>query len=144
MWRIAVAAVLLAAACSSSATRGGGGTPSGVRPSTADPADTVVLTKQANHTTVHVHVGDRLRVRLDSTYWRFGVPGGAELRSIGKPTYAPDPDCIPGGGCGTVTVDYTASQAGTGSIGASRVTCGEVVLCAPADRTYTVTVVVGG
>jgi hypothetical protein len=91
-----------------------------------------------------VHVGERLRVRLDSTYWHFGAPSGTALRSAGKPSYAPDRDCIPGGGCGTVTAEYTAVQAGTASVLASRVSCGEVVLCPPADRTYTVTVVIAG
>jgi hypothetical protein len=145
MWRVAVTATFLLAACSSSAVTGAGnGTSNGARTPTGNAAHTVVLTKLQNHTTVDVHVGDQLQVRLDSTYWRFGAPGGAGLRSTAKPSYAPDRNCIPGGGCGTVTAEFAAVQAGTAHVLASRLSCGEVVLCAPADRTYTVTVVVAG
>jgi hypothetical protein len=103
----------------------------------------MLLTAQQNHTVVHVRIGDRLQVRLDSTYWHFRAPGGAGLREVGTPSAAPSHHCVPGGGCGTAVANYSAVRAGTAHVLASRISCGEALMCPLASRTYTVTVVVG-
>jgi hypothetical protein len=66
------------------------------------------------------------------------------LRALGAPKFAPAPvgTCVPGEGCGTVTETYRAIRDGSGAINAGRTTCGEALLCAPSQRTYTVRVVV--
>jgi hypothetical protein len=147
MWRVAIAASLLLAACGSSGAnapgRGGTSATSGATSPPPSP-HTVVVTKLQNHTVVPIRVGDVLKVRLDSTYWRFGTPSGSELRSTAKPSYAPNRDCVPGGGCGTVTAEYEAVRAGTAAVRASRTVCGEVVRCLPPERTFTVTIVIRG
>jgi hypothetical protein len=90
---------------------GGGGpspspTPSGAR--------TVVATDADNGRTISIKVGQRLEVRLSSTYWVFGSSSNiAVLRSAGPQVASPQPSgCVPGGGCGVVTATFDAITAG--------------------------------
>ena len=104
------------------------------------------LSEPSNHKTVHVAKGTIVIVTLHSTYWGFNAPAGGVLQAVGKPRYAPAGigACVPGEGCGTVSESYRATRDGSGAINASRTSCGEALLCAPSQRTYTVRVVVAG
>jgi hypothetical protein len=132
-----------AAACSSSATQvgsGGGGSSSTSPP----PSSThgALVTDAQNHRTVITHVGGLIRVRLGSTYWRLNAVAGDVLQTVGTPSFAPDPSCVPGGGCGTVTQTYRAVSVGTVLVTAARTVCGEALRCTPNKRSYSVKVVV--
>jgi hypothetical protein len=105
-------------------------------------AESLVLTDAQNGRVVRAHVGDRLRVQLGSTYWRFDAPSGPQLRPAGRPSFAPGPSCVPGGGCGYVAQVYDVVAAGTAQLSASRTTCGEVLRCRPDQRTFRITVIV--
>jgi hypothetical protein len=51
-------------------------------------------------------------------------------------------ECVPGGGCGTVTQSYVAVAPGRTTIDAERDLCGEALACPPDKRKFSVTVVV--
>jgi len=53
----------------------------------------------------------------------------AVLQQVGAVTTTPSNPCIPLGGCGTVSVSYTAVAAGSAMITASRPTCGPSTPC---------------
>jgi hypothetical protein len=92
---------------------------------------------------VSLHVGQRLRVVLHSTYWEFKpVSNTTVLRSVAEPSVAPKSGCVPGQGCGTVTAVYVARHAGTAVVKAARTSCGEAMGCTGDAGSYTVTVVV--
>lgn len=97
-----------------------------------------------NGKTISVKPGGRVRVVLNSTYWTFqGSSDSQTLQPIGEPTVAPDTSVkIPGIGAGTVTLEFQALKAGTAKISASRVSCGEALLCPEDKRSFQVTVVV--
>jgi hypothetical protein len=87
--------------------------------------------------------GQTLQVVLHSTYWRFKAPSTAGvLRLAGKPVVTPKPGCVPGQGCGTVTVTYVARAIGSAAVAASRTSCGEALRCTPAAGSYKLTVAV--
>jgi hypothetical protein len=93
---------------------------------------------------VTVGLGGHLHVVLDSTYWTFlpMTPDGI-LRSDGSPRVVPRLDhCVPGQGCGTVTLEITAMAPGEASIEATRTTCGEALRCAPGQGDFRVSVTV--
>jgi hypothetical protein len=115
-------------------------------PVTAAPAPTTVsLSDQDSGRTVEVANGGTVTVVLHSTYWSFDPPSnGSVLQVSSAPTVAPAPpgQCVPGAGCGTVTVRYRAVGHGSAVIAANRTSCGEAMRCSPAQGTYRVTVVV--
>jgi hypothetical protein len=93
--------------------------------------------------TVMLHVGQRLRVVLHSTYWAFkAVSEPSVLRLTAAPTVAPKSGCVPGQGCGTVTAVYVARRAGTATVKAERTSCGEAMGCTAAAGSYSLAVVV--
>jgi hypothetical protein len=93
--------------------------------------------------TVALHVGQRLRVVLHSTYWEFkAVSVPAVLHLVETPQVAPKSGCVPGQGCGTVTALYVARAAGTATVKAERTSCGEAMGCTGDAGSYTLTVVV--
>jgi hypothetical protein len=93
--------------------------------------------------TVALHVGQRLRVVLHSTYWELTATAGSRvLRLVGTPVVAPKSGCVPGQGCGTVTALYVARAAGTTVVRAERTSCGEAMACTGDAGSYTVTVIV--
>jgi hypothetical protein len=95
--------------------------------------------------TVALHVGQKLRVVLHSTYWEFKrVSAPVVLHLVAAPVVAPKAGCVPGQGCGTVTALYVARAAGTASVKAERTSCGEAMGCTGDAGSYTVTVVVHG
>ncbi|MFE0459976.1 hypothetical protein ACFW1A_12080 [Kitasatospora sp. NPDC058965] len=100
--------------------------------------------EHANGSTVHLALGGTLVLTLHSTYWSAvasSAPG--VLSESGSPGSSPG-TCPPGGGCGTVTTVFRAQAAGSSRLTASRTSCGEAMPCPPDQRTYQVTVVVGG
>ncbi len=104
----------------------------------------VIVSDMDSARTVTLHVGDHLSVALHGTYWTFAASSNSSvLRAAGAPTLSPPASrCVPGQGCGTVTAAFTAVTAGTAVIDASRVVCGEALQCAPADRSYSLKVIV--
>lgn len=123
----ALAAVLLLAACG-----------------TAAPSARTIPVNTSGQT-VALHVGDRLVVTLTSTYWQpqaprpLGVLRVVSTRTVGVPPSSKT--CVPGQGCGTVTVIYQAAQPGHAHVKATRTVCGEAMLCVtPDSKLFTVTV----
>lgn len=93
--------------------------------------------------TVALHVGQRLRVVLHSTYWEFKPASNATvLHLVAAPVVAPKGGCVPGQGCGTVTALYVARRTGTVVVKAARTSCGEAMGCTGGAGGYTLTVVV--
>lgn len=93
----------------------------------------------ANGTTVHVRVGDTVRVTLHSTYWQMDPPSTSALKA-GDSTVAASlgPGSVPGSGTGTVVTSYLIVHSGTTKITAQRTSCGEALLCPPNLRSYVV------
>ncbi len=98
-----------------------------------------------NRLTIKVHVGDTVRVTLDSTEWTFsGSSDDAVLQQDGPQAVSPAPPgtCVPGEGCGATSAVFRAVKAGTAAVDASRVSCGEARVCVGAEGKYELTVVV--
>jgi hypothetical protein len=97
----------------------------------------------ANGTTVHVRVGDTVRVTLHSTYWQMDPPSTSALKA-GDSTVAASlrPGSVPGSGTGTVVTSYLIVRSGTTKITAQRTSCGEALLCPPNLRSYVVTLAI--
>ena len=94
---------------------------------------------------VQVHVGDTVKVTLNSTYWTFDQSSDPSvLKELGDQVVTPDPigSCLPGMGCGVTTAWYKALSAGSATVSASRVSCGEALRCVGNQGAYRVTVVV--
>jgi LPXTG-motif cell wall-anchored protein len=88
--------------------------------------------------TVTAHPGDTIVVTLGATAWTIDPAQGAALTSQGEQTAAvtrPGP-----GAPGTTTRRYLAVAAGTATIKASRVSCGEALKCSPEQGAFTVTI----
>jgi hypothetical protein len=114
-------------------------------PSTSKPPGVpavVQADETSNATTLHVPVGGTVRLTLHSTYWQLEAPTTATL--VAGPTTTALAPGVPGSGAGTLTTDYLATAPGTAIVLAHRTTCGEALQCAPAQRAFTITVVVGG
>jgi len=110
---------------------------------------TVTLTEDDNGHTVTLHPGQHLQVILHSTYWTFdGGTDTSVLARQGDTEYHPGTPgrggcpSFPGSGCGTAVQQYVADGPGTSTVTASRTTCGEVLLCAPDQTTWSVDVTV--
>jgi len=98
-----------------------------------------------NGQSVQVHVGDLVKATLGSTYWTFDQ--GSDplvLEEQGDQVVTPDPigSCLPGMGCGVTTAWYKALSAGSATVSASRVSCGEALRCVGNQGLYQVTIVV--
>lgn len=100
----------------------------------------------ANGQTVQVPVGARVELLLHSSYWDIAPssrPG--VLAETSPPTDLPvTPTCPPGVGCNPVEATFSALQAGSAVLSASRTSCGEAMACTPDQRHFQVTVVVTG
>lgn len=131
----ALLAFLLIAACGSATGVGvGNPSPSPTQPRVAGDAD--------NGTTLDLHVGERLAVTLHSTYWTInGSSNPHVLTAEGPEAVTPAPGgCVPGGGCGTVTMIFDVIGIGSADVTASRVSCGEAMLCTGNQGSYKITV----
>jgi hypothetical protein len=108
---------------------------------------TVTARDTDNGHTVNLAVGDQLVVVLASTYWHFATLDDPRvLADRGPAVVAASPlghGCVPGGGCGTVTVRYVAVAAGQVTVAADRTSCGEAMACTGGNGTYRLHVVVG-
>ena len=135
MRRAIVILMLLVTACSS-ASGTSGGKPGGT------PPKTVVAGWSDRGHSVSLHEGDVLQVRLNSTYWQFRPASKAGVLSAGHKVVHVKRMPYPGSGAGTVVVTYHALDAGTTTITAGRVACGEAMRCMGGQASYRLTVVV--
>ena len=144
-----VVATVVSAGCSAKPTAvsgpasSAGSPPSGERTTTPVPGapHTVTVTDRQDGSSVTLHAGDRLRVVLASTYWMFQPSSESTvLRADGPPVTRAKSGCLPGEGCGTVSVTYTALRPGTAKVTATRASCGEAMACTGAQGAYVVRV----
>lgn len=124
---------------SSSGTASPSTTPTGTTPAAMH------LTFADNGKTVTLHIGEKLSVALDSAFWTYQTPSGADLRTVEANGYvAPTPTCggpqAAGSGCGTKTADYVAVASGRTAVVATRVSCGEAMRCTGANARFQVAV----
>src|SRR4051794_21762564 len=106
----------------------------------------VVLDENDNGHTVHVTPGDVVELQLHNTYWQVAPSSGGELVVASHKVTGESPSsrrCVPGQGCGTVTVDFRAARSGAASLNAHRTSCGEARRCTGAQGTFSVQVIVG-
>jgi hypothetical protein len=145
------AASLLLGACGGPSPQSFGTTPSPSQsggpgqPSQTSAADNVVKASEAdNGRIVVIHVGDRMSVALNSTYWSFGGTSDSAVLSFEGPAVvaASLSGCVPGGGCGSVTASFSARSPGVAGITAHRASCGEAMLCTGSAGSYRLTVTV--
>lgn len=140
------------AACTSGSGAPGTGTPpvtgtptASASPAVVAPQVSLVLDEHANRTDTRVHVGARVELLLHSDYWMVhGSSQPAVLRQDGPTVTLPGPRCVPGGGCKPVMTLFTALQAGSAVITASRTSCGEAMACVGDQGSFEVTVTVTG
>jgi hypothetical protein len=124
-WVTVLCAVLLIACGSVPGEAGGSPTPG------SSPAGHLTVFGDAdNGKTVTARVGDRIEVRLASTYWTFASSSNPQvLKALGRVEVSPQPSCVPGGGCGTATATFDVVGAGSAVVAASRTSCGEAMGC---------------
>ena len=104
---------------------------------------TAAVTDANDGQTITLHVGNHLQVALASTYWQFQpIPDPSVLRAEGSPATSRSPGCVPGAGCGTVAVTFTAVAPGHATVVATRTSCGEAMACQGSAGHYQVEVVV--
>lgn len=101
------------------------------------------LTDDDNARVISVHVGDTFPVVLHSTYWSPPVAADQLVLSVATPVIEPQLNgCVPGQGCGTVTVTVTAIAPGRSLLTAHRDTCGEAMACAPDQQNWQISITV--
>jgi hypothetical protein len=107
-----------------------------------------VVTERDNGHSVSMRAGERLELQLGSTYWQ--VDGSSDpnvLRMTAGTSVSVQPQikgCVPGEGCGTVTVLFDAVAPGRADVSAKRTSCGEAMSCTGNLGFFRVTVVVSG
>jgi len=107
------------------------------------PATTIEIGDKDNGKTFNATVGTHIQVVLHSTYWQFAQVTNPAIKQLGEPVAAPDTSVrVPGGGAGILTIQYDAVAPGQATIQANRNTCGEVLLCAPDQSNWQVTIAV--
>jgi hypothetical protein len=103
----------------------------------------VRVTERQNRGTVSLRRGQQLQVILHSTYWQFQKTSNPAVLHLERPPkLRPNPSCVPGGGCGTVTAAYLAVAAGPTLVTAERSSCGEASGCTAATGRFTLHVIV--
>jgi hypothetical protein len=102
----------------------------------------VTITQSNGRHIVTVAKGAHLVVELRSTYWTITpLAHRAVLDQVGtQQAGAPTHPCVPGQGCGTVTMHYVARGVGTVRLSARRTTCGEALRCTGSQGSWYVTV----
>jgi hypothetical protein len=106
---------------------------------------TVGIGDAQNGQSVGAHVGDTLRLSLSRTTWTIsGSSDPSVLQAVGEQVVSPAPpgSCYPGMGCGTTTALFRALRAGSATVTATRVSCGEALRCVGTEGQYEVVVVV--
>ena len=130
---IALALLLALVGCASSGTGRAATTPLPI----------VHASDQQDGGRVSLRRGQKLRLVLHSTYWQVkSVSAPAVLRLVGGPVVTPKPGCVPGQGCGTVTVTYVAKANGSAVVSAGRTSCGEAMRCTGDAGRFRLTVLV--
>jgi hypothetical protein len=143
-----VAVITGCASSVGSAEHSGGPTSTATTPITtvSSPTPAIVLLDRDNGRSVPVNAGTRVTVRLASTYWQFAPTPVGALRQDGTVVVRSVPPgsgrCVPGGGCGTVSLAFHAAHAGRATIVATRRSCGEAMACTGRQGRYAVTIVV--
>jgi hypothetical protein len=128
----AVALLLGATACASAMT---------LAPTQSVPI--VRVTERQNKTTVTLRRRQQLQVVLHSTYWQFQKTSNPAVLHLQRPPkIRPNPSCVPGGGCGTVTATYLAAAPGPTLVTAERSSCGEASGCTAVTGRFTLHVIV--
>jgi hypothetical protein len=105
----------------------------------------VFVDSSKNGGTVKAHVGDVIRITLDTTSWTFQpVSADSVLAPKGQQVVSPAPrgTCYPGMNCGTTTARFRAIASGNARITATRISCGEARRCVGAEGTFQVNVIV--
>ncbi|MFE4957447.1 hypothetical protein ACFRCW_26020 [Streptomyces sp. NPDC056653] len=114
---------------------------------TAGSPGTVSLSFSDNGKPVHLTVGERLHIALDSPYWTFHQSDAPRvLRQDATGVARPTASCsgpTRTAGCGTSTADFTAVGAGRTSVVATRRVCGEAMRCTGSRGRFVVYAVVG-
>jgi hypothetical protein len=114
--------------------------------STGQPPAELAAGDSQNGQSVQIRAGEVLRVTLDTTAWTFAPPSDQSvLQPQGEAVVSPVPkgQCFPGMNCGTTTARFKAMKAGTASVTATRLSCGEARRCVGAEGQYQVSVIVG-
>jgi len=106
----------------------------------------VTIGESSNGHVVTIARGAHLVVTLHNTYWTIApLTGRTVLAQVGAQqtrgqlsgaTHA----CVPGQGCGTVTMNYVANAAGLVRLSAHRTTCGEAMKCTGSQGSWSVSV----
>jgi hypothetical protein len=137
---IALVSTAFLASCGAAMT-GAGASPS---PGSSPEAGLIVATDSDNGKTLELHVGDRLEVTLNSTYWNIQESSDLSVvRLAGPMAVSPRPNgCVPGGGCGLAIATFDAVGTGTADVTASRTSCGEAMRCVGSAGSYRLSVVV--
>lgn len=106
------------------------------------PAPEVSVTEADNGRTIAIQRGGIVTLVLHSTYWTVtGTSNVAILAPLSAPSVVPVlQGCVPGQGCGMVTVRYRAVTPGSTVLSAGRTTCGEARVCSAAQQSYRVVV----
>ena len=111
----------------------------------ASSSHTVTVVESSNGKVVRVRVGDRVKVKLASTYWEFGPVDGKAVRALGQADVVVGGAGCPkimGTGCGSATLTLRVAAKGTSTVSASRTSCGEALQCSPDQRAYRVRITV--
>ena len=112
----------------------------------ASVSGTVQVSEGANGRVVDVSPGEHVTLTLHSTYWSVSTLGAQRtLRQVGGAQTVGSftqgsSRCVPGQGCGTVTVHYVAIGTGMIRLRATRTTCGEAMRCTPSQSLWTAVV----
>ncbi len=107
------------------------------------PPGSPVATDADNGKTFTLGKLQSLTVRLSSTYWTIHEASDTSIiHMVGQPVYmSKASECVPGGGCGTVTATFSPGAPGTATISASRTSCGEAMACTSNSSKYQITVI---
>ena len=95
---------------------------------------------------VTIAKGTHLVVTLHNTYWTIAplssrtVLGQVGAQSTKGQLSGATHACVPGQGCGTVTMNYVANSAGLVRLTAHRTTCGEAMRCTGSQGSWSVSV----
>mgnify|MGYP006270733285 CR=1 FL=1 len=107
---------------------------------------TVEVTGSDNGSEIHTAIGHLLHVVLEGQGWSFdATPGGIVRITTPSATSIPV-DCSgprQTEKCGTASITYTATAAGTVTLRATRSMCGEARLCTGTEGNFTLTAVIG-
>jgi hypothetical protein len=137
---LGLVSVAFLASCGAAMTGSGPSPSSGSTPQAA----LIVAMDSDNGKTLELHVGDRLEVKLESTYWNIHESSDLSvLRLSGPMAISPRPTgCVPGAGCGLAIASFNAVGSGSADVTASRNSCGEAMRCVGSAGSYRLSVVV--